>query len=88
MSKNEEIVGGDIVPPEDYIDTKNTIIPICPYCGHEDWKWSELDIGASWTTCDKCKKDYEISIKVAYSFTTWKETEDLDDDKEVDSYSD
>lgn len=50
--------------------------PICPHCGHENKDrelymfWCDEDDDDS--SCNKCGKDYEITIHVSHNFTTRK----------------
>lgn len=56
-----------------------TQLPICPYCGFEDYDWWDgttlLSDGDSETVkCDRCERKYIITIGISYDFTTEKET--------------
>jgi transcription elongation factor Elf1 len=59
--------------------TVNRLVPVCPWCGHEDLDWDEYDPGRSKfdTECPECGKTYTLTIqRFDTLFTTVKKVED------------
>jgi len=55
-------------------DTEEQALPTCPYCGHEDMAYFELDHDKSSQVvdCDNCGKEYNLEIRCVSAYTTTK----------------